>query len=604
LDLVDPHKYLNQQTNRITNFIAFANKIIRFIDHSILISLKCEGLPSEIRFTPTYYNENGICVYIENRDYFESVPVQSTNNSVFLREILIPSHLKRFRKGLEIYLLRNGSLVSFTRSGQTLDEPINNYNVSDEDLFLLQDPQLSTPQELITKFESFEQEFFARIKLSIVNAVDQNENKRPILKKVITYLNILEKQKKEECDFQQAIELDPKNPDPYLDYAKYLAWEKFEFDLAEKIYQKAIDLDPNQSKAHVMYGQFLEDMRKNKEKSQKEYQKSIELKPDNANAYFELASSFWTISKEYLINHITETERKELTEKAEDFYQKAIELEPNNANFQGFYALFQYWVPQDYNKAITAAKKAIALEPKKLGHYINYIQLLEMIGITTNSLQIKIPEIEQIFQQCQSLISNENVVDYHEHYAFFLQNTKHDFDKAEQHYLKALDFDPGNPNIILTYASFLWNARHDLLGAEKIYEQAIDLITVDNFLYENIQVEFARLLIFLNKTPQALKIIKLTAKNTSDHHLELICWVLEYLHFEDKELQHDALINIKKITLEGVSLKEEDGYNYLKEHFKKSIDDGIHLSKNIEPLFKVLKGEIPFDKFEKNLILK
>ena len=59
-------------------------------------------------------------------------------------------------------------------------------------------------------------------------------------------------------------------------------------------------------------------------------------------------------------------------------------------------------------------------------------------------------------------------------YAIFLTDVRHDHDRAQEMYERAIDADPNNANTLGNYAIFLKNVRHDHDRAQAMYDRAID----------------------------------------------------------------------------------------------------------------------------------
>ena len=59
-------------------------------------------------------------------------------------------------------------------------------------------------------------------------------------------------------------------------------------------------------------------------------------------------------------------------------------------------------------------------------------------------------------------------------YAIFLKNVRHDHDRAQEMYERAITADPNNADTLGNYALFLTDVRHDHDRAQEMYERAID----------------------------------------------------------------------------------------------------------------------------------
>ena len=60
-------------------------------------------------------------------------------------------------------------------------------------------------------------------------------------------------------------------------------------------------------------------------------------------------------------------------------------------------------------------------------------------------------------------------------YAFFLTNIRHDYDRAQYMFKRAIDIDPSRADILGAYAVFLETIRDDYNRADEMFKQAIDI---------------------------------------------------------------------------------------------------------------------------------
>lgn len=181
------NKIEKEKEDEIIAFIKNVTKILRFIDNKIIIHLTTfmdsRGMKDNIEF----YQENGIRVIINKEDYLDEwnndniAPFVDSNGIEHYQKISIPT-----RKGTEIYLLRSGKLIEFSRSGQYHDE---NYNSIWDEEIILEKPKEISPLGIIQKYglDRFEKEFLMHFKRAIDESIKKNPNKIPILKNIIDY---------------------------------------------------------------------------------------------------------------------------------------------------------------------------------------------------------------------------------------------------------------------------------------------------------------------------------------------------------------------------------------------------------------------------------
>ena len=97
---------------------------------------------------------------------------------------------------------------------------------------------------------------------------------------------------------------------------------------------------------------------------------------------------------------------------------------------------------------------------------------------TGRTLDNENPIAKQILQETDEFLykittestPNSNLFDL---YAFFLTDVRHDYDRAQNMYERAIEADPTNANSLSNYANLLGAIRHDYDRAQNMYERAI-----------------------------------------------------------------------------------------------------------------------------------
>ena len=94
------------------------------------------------------------------------------------------------------------------------------------------------------------------------------------------------------------------------------------------------------------------------------------------------------------------------------------------------------------------------------------------------------PVVEQILQEADKFLhklTTESTPDSNlfGSYAFFLTDVRHDHDRAQDMYERAIETDPTNTDILGLYAIFLKNVRREYDRAQEMYERAIDADPTD-----------------------------------------------------------------------------------------------------------------------------
>jgi tetratricopeptide (TPR) repeat protein len=155
-------------------------------------------------------------------------------------------------------------------------------------------------------------------------------------------------------DWDQAIELDPKDPSAHIDRGTSLRGLG-KMDDAVATYLKAIDVDPKCGRAHYNFALFLHDQGKLPE-AIVAYRKAIEVDPKDPWAHCSLG--------------IALSNQKE-REEAIACFRKAIEVDPKHGEAHHRLGVILCDHQHDYAGAIAAFQKAIVLLPGKANQHAN-----------------------------------------------------------------------------------------------------------------------------------------------------------------------------------------------------------------------------------------
>ena len=177
--------------DKISEMIGIFSNIMRFIDTKIVIETWFSPMANNNMYD--YYDENGILIYSRVRNKNKRIEKSNPEHDYFPNDF--PSNIiteERELGGIEVYLTRSGKIIKFTRTGSTI-HPNNIENVEPWDIQeKLIDPKELSIKEYIQIDEDMEKPFIEGLKRAIVRAIDQNENKAYILKKVIKALQAYE----------------------------------------------------------------------------------------------------------------------------------------------------------------------------------------------------------------------------------------------------------------------------------------------------------------------------------------------------------------------------------------------------------------------------
>ncbi len=148
---------------------------------------------------------------------------------------------------------------------------------------------------------------------------------------------------------EQAVKLDPKNPEVYNKLGDLFSELNNGTDAANN-YNKALDLDKNQLKAVLHKGQLYKQAT-NYEGATAEFQNALVIDPNFAPAYRELGE-------------VNFKQRK--LDKAKEFYKKYLDLSKNNTNARLRYAYFLY-ESNSYIDATAELNKITNVDSTNLG---------------------------------------------------------------------------------------------------------------------------------------------------------------------------------------------------------------------------------------------
>jgi len=159
---------------------------------------------------------------------------------------------------------------------------------------------------------------------------------------------------------ERAIELDPDFPEAYSLLAwRYLALWLWRFaddpdatlKRAREAALKAMALDPNDYRSHWALGQIALVGDQDHDFALAEYERAIALNPNQADVIAMMAVVRTNMGR---------------AEEAVAWIEKAMRLNPRHPVWYDWNASFAYVMARDYEKAIIAAKKTLAVYPKQL----------------------------------------------------------------------------------------------------------------------------------------------------------------------------------------------------------------------------------------------
>jgi len=155
------------------------------------------------------------------------------------------------------------------------------------------------------------------------------------------------------ADFDQAIRLDPKNPNTYT--LRGMAWEaKGDFDRAIADFDQAIRLDPKNTDAYTVRG-IAWQTKGDLDRAIADYDQTIRIDPKNTGAYT-VRGVAWAAKGDF--------------DRAIADYDQAIRIDPKNTRVYDNRGIARA-AKGDFDRAIADYDQAIRLDPKNASWYLH-----------------------------------------------------------------------------------------------------------------------------------------------------------------------------------------------------------------------------------------
>jgi len=164
----------------------------------------------------------------------------------------------------------------------------------------------------------------------------------------------------------------------------------------------------------------------------------------------------------------------------------------------------------------------------------------------------------------KALEAEPDDADFNGNYANFLNDVRKDFDKAERHYLKALEAEPDHANNNGNYANFLRNVRKDFDKAERHYLKALKA----NPDHANNNGNYAQMLLAAGRMKEGTVHLEKAFEHCDDDTLALELWLYRYAHLE--EHREHAQKEIEQLLSKGA---RSAGWDF-SANIERAITDG------------------------------
>ena len=134
-------------------------------------------------------------------------------------------------------------------------------------------------------------------------------------------------------------------------------------------------------------------------------------------------------------------------------------------------------------------------------------------------------------------------------YALFLTDVRHDHDRAQAMYERAIDADPNHANNLGNYAIFLTDVRHDHDRAQEMYERAID---ADPNHARNLG-NYSQLLFATGRDEAAIALATRTLSLAGPGEKPLVAECRFYLFAHSPEHRRESGENLRDLLAAGVT---------------------------------------------------
>ena len=164
------------------------------------------------------------------------------------------------------------------------------------------------------------------------------------------------------------------------------------------------------------------------------------------------------------------------------------------------------------------------------------------------------PVVEQILQEADEFLhkfTTESTPDSNlfGSYAFFLTDVRHDHDRAQDMYERAIETDPTNTDILGLYAIFLENVRREYDRAQEMYERAITADPTDAVSLGN----YSQILFATDQNEAAIVLATRALSLASPDEKPLVAECRFYLFAHSPEHRRESGENLRDLLAAGVT---------------------------------------------------
>jgi len=134
-------------------------------------------------------------------------------------------------------------------------------------------------------------------------------------------------------------------------------------------------------------------------------------------------------------------------------------------------------------------------------------------------------------------------------YAIFLTDVRHDHDRAQAMYERAIDADPNHANNLGNYATFMWTIRHDYDQAEAMFGRAIEADPTDADNFGN----YSQFLFATGRDKTAIALVTRALPLAGTDEKPLVAECRFYLFAHSPEHRRESGENLRNLLAAGVT---------------------------------------------------
>ncbi len=265
---------------------------------------------------------------------------------------------------------------------------------------------------------------------------------------------------------------------------------------------------------------------------------------------------------------------------------------PTGDRFDGLLAAYREDF-QSLSSALTAAPATSAILKEAVETAVEASTGWWQVVLRANAVQERDPDAAQAILE-EGATRFPRSVEMFGTYALFLENVRKDFDRAEEHYRRAMEADPNNAINLGNYATFLKNARKDFDRAEEHYRRALEADPNDAINLGN----YAGFRLAVGRSAEGFDSLdKAEARATRPNEDALLLECAFYRFAHGPESSRPTVLAVAcKLLAEGVRSEDFD----LSMNVHRAAEDGHSQIDLVRDLAEAIGGRLPPAELDKH----